>query len=120
MTSPDGPPPRPRAAARPADYDYGAAHAYELPYLFPRLTDADGIPYARQMTSAQRKSAHTIRAAWGDFLPARTGRTSWRPLNNSDSCLALRPGASRAEPVSTYHRAHHCDLWDRLWDRILP
>ncbi|MEU3984036.1 carboxylesterase family protein [Streptomyces sp. NPDC026672] len=111
----------PRMADSPAGYDYAAAHAYELPYLFPRLSDSHGVPYGDRMTSAQRRLAHSMRAAWADF--ARGSRTArplgngWRPLGplaHRDTYLPLQPGSLTSAALDEYAQQHHCELWDRV------
>ncbi|MGW1209202.1 carboxylesterase/lipase family protein [Streptomyces sp. NPDC002499] len=108
----------PRMADGPAGYDYAAAHAYELPYLFPRLTDSRGVPYADRMTTEQLRLAHDMRGAWADFArsvrSARSLSGGWTPLGHGDAYLPFRTGAMNPAPVTRFAQQHRCDLWDRI------
>ncbi|MEU6389415.1 carboxylesterase family protein [Streptomyces sp. NPDC046939] len=108
----------PRMSEQPADYDYAAAHAYELPYLFPRLADAHGTRFSEQMTPEQHRLAQSMRAAWGDFIraPHHTGALDhgWQPLDRTRTYRALEPGRTRSLPLHHYSEQHRCALWDRI------
>ncbi|WP_328960471.1 carboxylesterase/lipase family protein [Streptomyces virginiae] len=96
-------------------FPYGAAHGFEMPFLF------SSFPTERPLTDAQRALSDRMVDYWTDF--ARTGNPNasdaplW-PLLHPSSPLArpvqsLAPGAGGIHPVDAYS-AHHCSFWDRL------
>ncbi|MFD8885752.1 carboxylesterase/lipase family protein [Streptomyces erythrochromogenes] len=97
-------------------FPYGAAHGFEMPFLFSSL------PTERGMTDAQRALSDRMVGYWTSF--ARTGNPNtpdappWPLLHPSSSphprsvqSLTPRPGAIHA--VDAYS-AHHCSFWDGL------
>ncbi|GAA4609548.1 carboxylesterase type B/predicted esterase [Actinoplanes octamycinicus] len=106
----------PRLSSTPADFDYAAAHAYELPYLWPGMKDGSGQPFQDRMSRGQRQLSDRMIRAWGSFVNRGSPETNWPALRGGDGRLvSLQPGPAhqviRAGDVS---RAHHCDLWDQL------
>ncbi|KES06023.1 hypothetical protein BU52_16520 [Streptomyces toyocaensis] len=83
---------------RKPDFDVGAAHTFELPYLFELEAYAS-------LTTTQRGLAHRMIRIWSDF--ARTGRASWKPTTpvapNVQS-LASGPGGIRPVDFAEDHR----------------
>ncbi|MEU8434477.1 carboxylesterase family protein [Streptomyces sp. NPDC029216] len=111
-------PDAPVLAGLPANpgFLYGAAHGFEMPFLFPSL------PIERPLTDEQSSLSDRMVGYWTNF--ARTGnpntadaprwprlRPSSPPLGPSVQSLAPGPGGIR--PVDVYS-AHGCSLWDRL------
>ncbi|MEU5119211.1 carboxylesterase/lipase family protein [Streptomyces asoensis] len=113
-------PDAPVLAGLPADpgFSYGAAHGFEMPFLFP------SVPTERPLTDGQRALADRMAGYWTAF--ARTGdpNTSgtpdaprWPALRPSSphtpTVLSLAPGPGGIHPVDAY-AAHACPFWDRL------
>ncbi|MER7468523.1 carboxylesterase family protein [Streptomyces sp. NPDC097981] len=107
----------PVLAGLPANpgFPYGAAHGFEMPFLFP------SFPTQRPLTGDQSALSDRMIGYWTDF--ARTGDPNsagaprwprlrpWSPLEPSVQSLA--PGPGGIHPVDAYS-AHTCSLWDRL------
>ncbi|MFI6144392.1 carboxylesterase/lipase family protein [Streptomyces sp. NPDC051109] len=97
------------------DFPYGAAHGFEMPFLFSSL------PTERPLTDAQRALSDRMVDYWTSF--ARTGNPNtsdaplWPllhsspPLPRSVQSLAPQPGGIHAVDA---HSAHQCSFWDRL------
>ncbi|MER5931780.1 carboxylesterase family protein [Streptomyces sp. NPDC002054] len=105
-------PDAPVLAGLPANpgFPYGAAHGFEMPFLFSSL------PTERPLTGAQRALSDRMVDYWTNF--ARTGNPNtpnaplW-PLLHPQSVQSLAPGPGGIHPVDAYS-AHHCSFWDRL------
>lgn len=110
----------PVLAGLPANlgFPYGAAHGFEMPFLFPSL------PTEQPLTEAQRALSDRMVGYWTAF--ARTGDPNtadaprWPVLRPSPalgrsawSVQSLAPGPGGIRPVDAY-AAHHCAFWDRL------
>ena len=97
-------------------YDWGAGHAAELTYLYPRHDD--GRTY-NSFNAAQHRLSDEMVRYWGAFIatgsPARAGQTVWPPVEPGGTFLT-RAGGGRTGPLSTaaFRREHHCALWDGL------
>lgn len=97
----------------PDGFPLGAAHAFELPYLF----DLGGRHLLQ--TPAQERLADQMIGYWSNF--ARTGNPNgpglplWLPMlvGNSQS---LETGPGLPGPVDLSAR-HNCDLWQAVGDR---
>ncbi|MER6517470.1 carboxylesterase family protein [Streptomyces sp. NPDC001553] len=89
----------------PPDLPFGAAHGFDLPYLFT----------AAALDPAQRAPADRMVDHWTRF--ARTGTPNgpeaagWPRFGSSGSVLALAPGPGGVRPVDAAGE-HHCALWD--------
>ncbi|MCD9143166.1 carboxylesterase/lipase family protein [Streptomyces albireticuli] len=102
----------PRLPELPAveGYPYGAAHGFELPYLFPMDTEPRFSPEQRAL--ADRMTGYWTRfAASGD--PNSPGAPGWPRFGGAATVLSLAPGAGGIKPVDAA-AAHHCAFWDRL------
>ncbi|MFD8020671.1 carboxylesterase/lipase family protein [Streptomyces lavendulae] len=92
----------------PPGFPYGAAHGFELPYLFEQ------VPLA----GPQRGLSRAMTGYWTRFArtgsPNGPGAAAWpRIAPGAASVLILAPGPSGIRPVGAAS-AHHCDLWDAL------
>ncbi|MFD8980215.1 carboxylesterase/lipase family protein [Streptomyces sp. NPDC059564] len=96
-------------------FPYGAAHGFEMPFLFSSL------PTERPLTDAQRALSDRMVDYWTTFArtgnPNTSGAPLW-PLLSPSSPLArsvqsLAPGPGGIHPVDA-RSAHHCAFWDRL------
>ncbi|WP_246003022.1 carboxylesterase/lipase family protein [Nocardia tenerifensis] len=89
----------------PPPFPLGAAHAFELPYLFD-LEGADA-----PSTPAQKDLSDRMIRYWSTFVrtgdPNSRGLPEW-PRHTGDQALVLHP-----DKISTTDAArdHHCDLW---------
>ncbi|MYT19834.1 carboxylesterase family protein [Streptomyces sp. SID7760] len=106
--TPTGLPPNP-------DFPYGAAHGFELPYLFP------SIPTERPLTEAQQALSGQMADYWTNFArtgtPNGPGSPAWSALPPaspySGPVQSLAPGSGAVRPVDA-DTAHHCRFWDTL------
>ncbi|MGW7059579.1 carboxylesterase/lipase family protein [Streptomyces sp. NPDC054904] len=97
------------------DFSYGAAHGFEMPFLFSSL------PTERPLTDAQRALADRMVDYWTRFArtgdPNSSGAPRWSPLRPGSQAAwpvqSLAPGPGAVRPVDAYS-AHHCALWNSL------
>jgi carboxylesterase type B len=97
-------------------YRWGAAHATELPYLFP---DRNGGANASEFTAADRRLARELKGSWGAFVrtadPNIRALPQWPRYGSSASWLRLRSGGdSTVITDARYVAAHRCGFWDAL------
>ncbi|MFE0583044.1 carboxylesterase/lipase family protein [Streptomyces sp. NPDC058874] len=89
----------------------GAAHGFELPYLFT-LT-----PLARP----QQRLADRMAGYWTAFartgVPTAPGAPGWPLLGVPARLLSLAPGADGIRTVDG-RAEHHCGLWDERWPGV--
>ncbi|GAA3999985.1 carboxylesterase family protein [Streptomyces marokkonensis] len=86
-------------------FPMGAAHTFELPYLF-ELTEFDAL------TADQQRLSDSMIRIWSDF--ARTGEAGWKPTTAASPnaySLASGPGGSR--PVD-FAKDHQYEFWKSL------
>nr|WTB28384.1 carboxylesterase family protein [Streptomyces sp. NBC_00830]WTB35698.1 carboxylesterase family protein [Streptomyces sp. NBC_00830] len=96
-------------------FPYGAAHGFEMPFLF------SSFPTERPLSDAQRALSDRMVDYWTNF--AHTGNPNtpdaplWPVLRPSSplaqSVQSLAPGPGGIHPVDADF-AHHCSFWDRL------
>ncbi|WP_418955243.1 carboxylesterase/lipase family protein [Streptomyces tritici] len=89
-------------------FEVGAAHTFELPYLFE-------LDAYTPLTPAQRTLSDEMIRIWAEF--ARTGRADWRsatPASPNVRSLASGPGGIR--PVD-FAKDHHDDFWKSLFGK---
>jgi para-nitrobenzyl esterase len=96
----------------PVTFPYGAAHAFELSYLF-KLTF---LP-APNFTAGQQKLADTMKDYWTRFarnahpnVPAAPHWPKYRAAE--DDILSLVPTQPALE--NNFEPVHHCDFWHAL------
>ncbi|MFJ9079548.1 carboxylesterase/lipase family protein [Streptomyces sp. NPDC102278] len=107
----------PVLAGLPANpnFPYGAAHGFEMPFLF------SAFPTEQPLNDTQRALSNRMVDYWTNF--ARTGNPNssdaplWpllRPSSpHTQTVQALAPGLGGIHPIDA-HSAHHCSFWDRL------
>lgn len=87
---------------------YGAAHGFELPYLFTMAPLPD----------PQRRLADRMTGYWTAFartgVPAAPGAPEWPRYRAPASVLSLAPGPGGIRTVDA-RAEHHCTLWDARW-----
>ncbi|MEU8779327.1 carboxylesterase family protein [Streptomyces sp. NPDC048606] len=96
------------------DFPYGAAHGFEIPFLFP------SFPTEKPMDAAQRELSDRMVDYWTNFArtgdPNAHGAPTWPRLRTTRaparSVLSLAPGPGGIRPVDA-GSAHHCAFWDR-------
>ncbi|MFF7214857.1 carboxylesterase/lipase family protein [Streptomyces sp. NPDC008238] len=96
-------------------FPYGAAHGFEMPFLFPPF------PTERPLTEEQRALSDRMVDYWTHFArngdPNSPGARVWpvlRPASSgAPSVQSLAPGPGGIRPVDAAS-AHHCSFWDRL------
>ncbi|WKX73660.1 carboxylesterase/lipase family protein [Streptomyces sp. XD-27] len=90
-----------------AGFPYGAAHGFELPYLF-----ATRLPF----TADQRALSDRMIGYWTRFAhtgdPNGTGAPAWRRFDRTPLVQSLAPGTGGVRPVDL-GAGHHCGFWDR-------
>jgi para-nitrobenzyl esterase len=83
----------------------GAAHTFELPFLF-ELTENEPL------TTAQRGLSDSMIRIWTDF--ARTGRAEWKPTTpTAPNVQSLASGPDGIHPVD-FAKNHRYDFWKSL------
>ncbi|MGW9074579.1 carboxylesterase/lipase family protein [Streptomyces yangpuensis] len=89
----------------------GAAHGFELPYLFT-ITPLSG---------AQQRLADRMTGYWTAFartgVPGAPGAPRWPLLGASARVLSLAPGAGGIRTVDG-RAEHRCALWDARWPGV--
>ncbi|MFE6847272.1 carboxylesterase/lipase family protein [Streptomyces sp. NPDC057686] len=107
----------PVLAGLPANpgFPYGAAHGFEMPFLFP------SFPTERPLTDEQSALSDRMVGYWTNFArtgnPNTAGAPRW-PVFRASSLLgpsvqSLASGPGGIRPVDAF-AAHGCSLWDRL------
>ncbi|MEU5427001.1 carboxylesterase family protein [Streptomyces olivoreticuli] len=94
---------------RVKDFPYGAAHAFELPYLFD-------IPVEPAFTAGQRELSERMTGYWSRFAhtsrPDLPGAPRWPAFrNDAPLALSLAPGTDGIRLVDL-GAEHHCAFWD--------
>ncbi|MEU6865844.1 carboxylesterase family protein [Streptomyces sp. NPDC046876] len=97
------------------DFPYGAAHGFEMPFLFTPF------PTEQPLNDGQRALSDRMVGYWTNF--AHTGNPNtidaplWPALRASSphgpSVQSLAPEPGGIHPVDAYS-AHQCSFWDRL------
>lgn len=90
---------------------YGAAHGFELPYLFT----------ITPLGEAQQGLSDRMTGYWTGFartgVPATPGAPRWPRLGAAARVLSLAPGADGIRAVGG-RAEHHCALWDERWPAV--
>ena len=88
-------------------FPYGAAHAFELQYLF----DLSNTPYPGTLSAAQQRLAQTMKRDWTDLAKTGAPAAGWPRFAATDQrTLSLVLPTPRLE--SDYAAEHHCSFWD--------
>ncbi|WP_443750985.1 carboxylesterase/lipase family protein [Asticcacaulis solisilvae] len=90
------------------DFQFGAAHGSDLPFLWP------GARYARdaaRFTPQEHQLSEDMLEAWAEFI--KTGRAGWPSLTpDGGEYMAFRTDGSRVAPLEAVADLHKCALWD--------
>ncbi|GGU92852.1 carboxylic ester hydrolase [Actinomadura cremea] len=91
-------------------FDEGAAHASELPYLFPGL-------FGDPLDAGQERLSDAMVGYWTSFArdgrPRAHGATHWPRFRGSGDVLSLAPGRGGIRTVDTAE-ASNCAFWESL------
>jgi para-nitrobenzyl esterase len=94
----------------PVSFPQGAAHAYELPYLFQ-------LPIGGTLSPEQQQLATTMRRYWTSFAasgtPRAAGAPSW-PLFNSRTQPLMSLTPPRPQVETGFAIDHKCAFWSSL------
>jgi para-nitrobenzyl esterase len=90
-------------------FPFGAAHSFELPYLFTLPTVPPSL-----LSAPQKQLAAAMRQEWTSFarsgVPSATGASAWpRFTAATQTMLSLVP--PKAEPETDFSAEHHCAFW---------
>jgi para-nitrobenzyl esterase len=87
-------------------FPYGAAHAFELQYLF----DLGNTAYPGTLSGPQQQLAQAMKQDWTNFAKAGVPASGWPRFTASDQrALSLVP--PRPQPETDYAAEHHCSFW---------
>ncbi|MFB8085782.1 carboxylesterase/lipase family protein [Streptomyces sp. NPDC055992] len=90
------------------DLPYGAAHGFELPYLF------SSVPTEQPLSEAQSTLSDRMIDYWASFAhtgnPDTPGAPHWPALRTTGPVLSLAPGPGAIHAIDAYD-AHHCAFW---------
>lgn len=94
-------------------FEYGAAHASELPYLFGLPTAA----HPADLTTTQQELATSMRQYWTSFartgVPVADGTERWPALTAAAPSTQTFSEAG-VETRTDFAERHHCDFWASL------
>jgi para-nitrobenzyl esterase len=90
-------------------FPYGAAHTFELQYLF----DLSNTAYPGTLSGPQQQLAQAMRQDWTNFAKADAPASGWPRFTASDQrALSLVPPRPRLE--TDYAAEHHCSFWSTV------
>jgi para-nitrobenzyl esterase len=90
----------------PAGFPYGAAHAFELPYLFSLATAA----HPARFSQAQLQLAAAMKQDWTNLAKTGIPAAGWpRFAGTSQRMLSLVPPTPQVE--TDFAAQHHCAFW---------
>lgn len=99
-----------------AGFDLGAAHTFELPYLFPRFRGATGV--RRALNPAQARLSDQMVGYWsrfassGDPNSGTNEQPKWPPYLPRLQKLSLQ--SEKTAVVEDGRSRHHCAFWDTI------
>ncbi|HEX7821940.1 MAG TPA: carboxylesterase family protein [Sphingobium sp.] len=100
----------------PAGFELGAAHTFELQYLFPRFRGATGMP--RILNHAQARLSDRMVGYWSRFASsgdpnlARKEQPEWPRYRQHQEKLILQ--LETTSVVEDSLSRHNCAFWDRI------
>jgi para-nitrobenzyl esterase len=90
-------------------FPYGAAHTFELQYLF----DLGNSTYPGTLSGPQQQLAEAMKQDWTNFAKAGVPADGWPRFTASDQrALSLVP--PRPQPETDYAAEHHCSFWSTV------
>ncbi len=97
-------------------FDYGAAHASEIQYLFNITTPVPGpLSAAQQVLAAQMKGYWTSQAKFGN--PETLGQPAW-PLFNATTQQMLSLDEPAPSVETSFSAEHNCAFWTTVDQQI--
>jgi para-nitrobenzyl esterase len=90
-------------------FPYGAAHTFELQYLF----DLSNTAYPGTLSGPQQQLAQAMRQDWTNFAKSGVPAIGWPRFTASDQrALSLVPPRPQLE--TNYAAEHHCSFWSTV------
>jgi para-nitrobenzyl esterase len=90
-------------------FPYGAAHTFELQYLF----DLGNTAYPGTLSAPQQQLAQAMKQDWTNFAKAGVPASGWPGFAASDQrALSLVPPRPQLE--TDYAAEHHCSFWSTV------
>jgi para-nitrobenzyl esterase len=90
-------------------FPYGAAHTFELQYLF----DLGNTAYPGTLSGPQQQLAQAMKQDWANFAKAGVPASGWPKFTASDQrALSLVPPRPQLE--TDYAAEHHCSFWNTV------
>jgi para-nitrobenzyl esterase len=96
-----------------ASFPYGAAHTFEIQYLFPLYHGGLGTPHA--LNEAQGRLSNQMVSYWTEFAKEKNPNshatpawTRYDPARDNYQSLNL----PNPVPMTTFAAEHQCDFWD--------
>jgi para-nitrobenzyl esterase len=87
-------------------FPYGAAHAFELQYLF----DLSNTPYPGTLSGPQQQLSRAMKRYWTNFAKTGVPAVGWSQFAATEQqALSLVPPRPRLE--TDYAAEHHCSFW---------
>jgi para-nitrobenzyl esterase len=96
-------------------FPYGAAHTFEIQYLFPLYHGASGT--INRLNAAQRKLSDQMVSYWTAFARSgdpNSGRASFWPQFGTGPADFQSLASPQPVPTSTFVSDHHCAFWNSL------
>lgn len=93
---------------KPVNFAMGAAHTFELAYLFPSFHSGAGRPV--QLNSQQLRLAEKMANMWTTAAKAGEREALWRYESTRDNFLNL--SLSQTHVANGFGKDHHCVFWD--------
>jgi para-nitrobenzyl esterase len=90
-------------------FPYGAAHAFELQYLF----DLSDTQYPGALSASQQRLARVMKRDWTSFAKAGVPAAAW-PQFAAAGQRALSLVPPRPQLEAGYSAEHHCSFWTSL------
>jgi para-nitrobenzyl esterase len=99
----------PDRAMPPLGFPYGAAHTFELQYLF----DLSKTAYSGTLSGPQQQLAQAMKQDWTNFAKAGVPASGWPSFTAGDQrALSLVPPRPQLE--TDYAAEHHCSFWSAV------
>jgi para-nitrobenzyl esterase len=90
-------------------FPYGAAHTFELQYLF----DLGNTAYPGTLSGPQQRLAQAMKHDWTSFAKAGVPALGW-PRFAASGQRALSFVPPRPQPETNYAAEHHCSFWSTV------
>lgn len=102
----------------PVSFPYGAAHTFEIQYLFPLYHGASGA--MTPLNKAQSKLSDEMVAYWSTFAatgdPNKEGLLNW-PSFTPKRASYIVLNIPKSNLSTDFAEVHNCALWQEIWDQ---